>query len=151
MKSNGSTGDLSFAQKEHVDALLDDLLDLPDDQRIKRLLSLRIDDAAVVEEVKSLLRAASASQDFLTPKTRQPIDAPADAVPVEPGLCGWRIVRLIGHGGMGDVYEATRARGDFDQRVAIKILQCEAADQSERFHAERQILARLEHPGIARL
>jgi eukaryotic-like serine/threonine-protein kinase len=151
MKSNGSTGDLSFAQKEHVDALLDDLLDLPDDQRIKRLLSLRIDDAAVVEEVKSLLRAASASQDFLTPKTRQPIDAPADAVPVEPGLCGWRIVRLIGHGGMGDVYEATRARGDFDQRVAIKILQCEAADQSGRFHAERQILARLEHPGIARL
>jgi hypothetical protein len=151
MKSNGSTGDLSFAQKEHVDALLDDLLDLPDDQRIKRLLSLRIDDAAVVEEAKSLLRAASASQDFLTPKTRQPIDAPADAVPVEPGLCGWRIVRLIGHGGMGDVYEATRARGDFDQRVAIKILQCEAADQSGRFHAERQILARLEHPGIARL
>jgi len=49
------------------------------------------------------------------------------------------------------VYEATRADGDFEQRVAIKLLQREAAAQLERFQAERQILARLEHSGIARL
>ncbi len=41
--------------------------------------------------------------------------------------------------------------GDFEQRVAIKLLQREAAAQMERFQAERQILARLDHPGIARL
>jgi non-specific serine/threonine protein kinase/serine/threonine-protein kinase len=144
MKSSDPIGGLSAAQKGQVDSLLDDLLELPEDQRIERLLALRIDDAAVVDEVQSLLRAASASRDFLT-------DTPAALGLVETGLGGWNIIRLIGHGGMGDVYEATRARGDFDQRVAIKILQWEGANQSGRFHAERQILARLEHPGIARL
>src|SRR6202034_4140737 len=58
---------------------------------------------------------------------------------------------LLGRGGMGEVYEATRADGDFEQKVAIKLLQREAAAQLERFQAERQILARLEHSGIARL
>ncbi len=52
---------------------------------------------------------------------------------------------------MGEVYEASRADGNFEQRVAIKLLQREAAAQMVRFQAERQILARLEHPGIARL
>lgn len=151
MKSKHPIGDLSAAQKGQVDSLLDDLLDLPEDQRIGCLLTLGVDDPAVVGEVKSLLRAASASRDFLTLKPLQPIDSPVVNGLVEAGLGGWNIIRLIGHGGMGDVYEATRARGDFDQRVAIKILQCEGADQSGRFHAERQILARLEHPGIARL
>jgi eukaryotic-like serine/threonine-protein kinase len=142
---------LSSAQKECVDALLDDLLDLPEDRRIERLLTLCIDDPAVVEEVQSLLRAASASRDFLVMKPQLRNDVPDGAVPLEAGLGKWKIVRLIGYGGMGDVYEATRTGDDFEQRVAIKILRCEAADQSGRFHAERQILARLEHPGIARL
>jgi predicted Ser/Thr protein kinase len=52
---------------------------------------------------------------------------------------------------MGDVYEGLRTQGDFEQRVAIKLLQRDAASQLERFEAERQILARLEHSGIARL
>jgi serine/threonine protein kinase len=52
---------------------------------------------------------------------------------------------------MGDVYEAIRADGDFEQRVAIKVLQSESGAQLERFQSERQILARLVHPGIARL
>jgi eukaryotic-like serine/threonine-protein kinase len=151
MKSHGSVDDLSSAQKRYVDALLDDLLELPEDQRIERLHTLRIDDPAVMEEVKSLLHAVSASRDFLRPKPLRLTDVPADPTLLEAGLGRWRFVRLIGHGGMGDVYEATRAEGDFEQRVAIKILQWEAADQSGRFHAERQILARLEHAGIARL
>src|SRR5436305_9167605 len=64
---------------------------------------------------------------------------------------GWQITRHIGRGGMGVVYEAVRAEGDFSQRAAIKLLRHEAIAELERFHAERQILARLEHPGIARL
>jgi non-specific serine/threonine protein kinase/serine/threonine-protein kinase len=151
MKSHGSKGDLSSAQQGCIDALLDDLLDLPEDQRFERFLGLHIDDSAVAAEIESLLRAASASQDFLMRRPHRPTDVPHPALPLEAGLDRWKFVRLIGHGGMGDVYEAIRSGGDFDQRVAIKILQCEAADQSERFHAERQILARLEHPGIARL
>ena len=151
MKSTGSLSDLSSAQKGRVDALLDDLLDLPEDQRIGRLRTLRIDDPAVMRELESLLHAVSASRDFLHPKPLRPTDVPADATFLEAGLGRWRLLRLIGHGGMGDVYEAIRAEGDFEQRVAIKILQGAAADQSGRFHAERQILARLEHAGIARL
>lgn len=63
----------------------------------------------------------------------------------------WRIDNLIGRGGMGEVYSAHRADAAFEQRAALKLLRYEAAGQLDRFHAERQILARLEHPGIARL
>src|SRR5262249_51468498 len=75
----------------------------------------------------------------------------APDVAIGQRLGAWNITRLIGRGGMGDVYEATRADGNFEQRVAVKLLQREAAAQLERFQAERQILARLEHSGIARL
>jgi hypothetical protein len=58
---------------------------------------------------------------------------------------------MIGRGGMGEVYAATRADAAFEQRAALKLLRYEAVGEVERFHAERRILARLEHPGIARL
>src|SRR6185312_15283575 len=69
------------------------------------------------------------------------------------GTClgSWRVEKLIGRGGMGEVYAASRADGAFEQRVALKLLRYEAAGEMERFHAERRILARLEHPGIARI
>jgi eukaryotic-like serine/threonine-protein kinase len=63
----------------------------------------------------------------------------------------WRIDALIGRGGMGEVYAAIRADTAFEQRAAIKLLRHEAVGGVDRFHAERRILLRLEHPGIARL
>src|ERR1044071_9734544 len=63
----------------------------------------------------------------------------------------WRLLHLIGRGGAGEVYFAVRADGAFQQRVAIKVLHRGAVPEVERFQAEREILARLEHPGIARL
>lgn len=64
----------------------------------------------------------------------------------------YRIERLIAHGGMGAVYLAQR-EDDFRQRVALKLIRPEKAnlDILRRFYAERQILAGLEHPGIARI
>src|SRR6202011_4346827 len=65
----------------------------------------------------------------------------------------YRIVREIGRGGMGTVFLAARADGEFEKDVAIKILK-RGTDTDEivrRFRSERQILARLEHPNIARL
>src|SRR4029077_12420831 len=103
-----------------------------------------------VAEVESLLRSASASGGFLSMSPKPAADPlPDETLGLRIGA--WRITRLIGRGGMGEVYEAARADGNFEQRVAIKLLQREAAAQMERFQAERQILARLEHPGIARL
>ncbi len=150
MPSNHVTAPLSPAQRVRVDELLDDLFDLPEGERLANLRARRIEDSAVVAEVESLLRSASASGGFLSmsPKPAEEL-LPDDTVGLRLG--SWRITRLIGRGGMGEVYEAARADGNFEQRVAIKLLQREAAAQMERFQAERQILARLEHPGIARL
>ncbi len=76
----------------------------------------------------------------------------------EPSLEGrrfgaYRIVREIGRGGMGAVYLAERADGQFEQRVAVKLIKrgMDTDQVLERFRAERQILASLEHPNIARL
>jgi eukaryotic-like serine/threonine-protein kinase len=145
------TAPLSPAQKARVDELLDELFDLPEEQRIVNLRGRRIEDSAVVAEVESLLRSASASGGFLSTPPKPSAEQIVPDGTVGMRLGAWRITRPIGRGGMGEVYEAVRADGNFEQRVAIKLLQREAAAQMERFQAERQILARLEHPGIARL
>ena len=65
----------------------------------------------------------------------------------------YRIEREIGRGGMGTVYEAWRADGEFQHRVAIKLIKS-GLDKDfvlKRFRNERQILAALEHPNIGRL
>jgi eukaryotic-like serine/threonine-protein kinase len=65
----------------------------------------------------------------------------------------YRLVRQLGSGGMGTVYEAVRVGADFEQRVAVKLLRPGALDveQVERFRQERRILAALHHPGICLL
>lgn len=62
----------------------------------------------------------------------------------------WRIERLLGSGGMSDVYLASRSQASFEQRVALKIVPRQD-HMLERFQEERRILARLAHPGIAGL
>ena len=64
----------------------------------------------------------------------------------------FRIEGVLGHGGMGTVYRAARV-GDFEQQVALKLTRLDIGSEQvlERFYAERQILAQLEHPLIARL
>ena len=151
MNSSQGISGLSPEQLARVDECLDELLDLPVDEQLATLRSRSIDDPRVAAEVESLLRAAQSSSKFMAAPARVYIEqAPPDAI-IGTRLGAWRIKRNIGHGGMGDVYEAVRAEGDYDQRVAVKLLQRDAAAQIERFQAERQILARLEHAGIARL
>jgi serine/threonine-protein kinase len=75
------------------------------------------------------------------------------AVPAEQTIGPYVTIRQIGSGGMGRVFLARRADGAFDQRVALKLIRrgMESPEALRRFRAERQILARLQHPGIARL
>jgi eukaryotic-like serine/threonine-protein kinase len=65
----------------------------------------------------------------------------------------WQTIRLLARGGMGEVWLAQRADGQHEQRAALKILSpfLAAPDSIDRFRRERQLLARLEHPNIARL
>jgi non-specific serine/threonine protein kinase/serine/threonine-protein kinase len=151
MRSIGQpTRGLTPQQRMRVDALLDELLDLPEAAQVADLYSRQSEDSVVVAEALSLLLAARASGGFLDASARPPDDQERNPA-IGMRLGAWNLTRLIGRGGMGEVYEATRADGDFEQRVAIKLLQREAAAQLARFQAERQILARLEHVGIARL
>ena len=65
----------------------------------------------------------------------------------------YRLIEPLGQGGMGEVYLAERDDGRFDQKVAVKLVKrgMDSAEILRRFARERRILARLEHPGIARL
>ncbi|HTA66612.1 MAG TPA: protein kinase [Xanthomonadaceae bacterium] len=64
----------------------------------------------------------------------------------------WRVLRVIGRGGMGEVYLAERADASFDKQVALKLVQGMMTPAAHaRFASEKQALARLEHPHIARL
>ena len=65
----------------------------------------------------------------------------------------WRVVSQLGRGGMGVVYLVERADGEYQQRAALKLVAParHTPESVERFRAERQVLARLQHPSIARL
>jgi serine/threonine protein kinase len=112
--------------------------------------------AELRSEVEELLRFDSETTDpipaYVAASAQQLLDASDQSV--EAVRCGpYRLTRLLGRGGMGSVYLAERADGEVRQQVAIKILRY-AGDEPlflERFLRERQILAALTHPGIARL
>jgi tetratricopeptide (TPR) repeat protein len=78
---------------------------------------------------------------------------PAEAPPVLPRFGAYQCDGILGSGGMGTVYRAHRDDGQFRHEVAIKVLRGSLRSEwyRERFLAERQILARLNHPNIARL
>ena len=80
---------------------------------------------------------------------RRIADARAEAETIGP----YRLVRRLGEGGMGEVFLAERSDGEFEQRVALKRIRAglDSSAIAERFLRERQILARLDHPGIAHL
>ena len=63
----------------------------------------------------------------------------------------WRILERIGAGGMGEVYRAERADGAFEMQVAIKLIRSRQQDLARVLESERQLMARLNHPSIARL
>jgi len=137
-----------------IDAALDEILGLPEGEWAAACERVSGGDASLHAELASLLACAGGEDRLLdSPRT-----LPLGAIDIEsPGLApgsligAYRIERLIGRGGMGEVYCAERADGQFEQRVALKLIRHEAAEHAQRFQTERRILARLEHPGIARL
>jgi tetratricopeptide (TPR) repeat protein len=110
-------------------------------------------DPALVDQVRALLAADESGGvlDSLSPHIASVAQLVEAEAPVRVGA--YRIVSELGRGGMGAVYLADRVDGDFQQRVAIKMIGTSDADDPlhQRFIAERRILAGLIHPHIARL
>ena len=117
------------------------------------------EDTDLLEEAESLLAEAEA---LLTERTDSFEDCAQNAAstfwqegPPRGGerVGAYVIIRKLGRGGMGTVFLAERADGQFEKQVAIKILNrgADTAEILHRFRAERQILAKLDHPNIARL
>ena len=117
------------------------------------------EDTDLLEEAESLLAEAEA---LLNERTDSFEDCAQNAAstfwqegPLRGGerVGAYVIVRELGRGGMGTVFLAERADGQFEKQVAIKILNrgADTAEILRRFRAERQILAKLDHPNIARL
>ena len=107
-------------------------------------------DAGLRAEVESLLAADEKADGFLS---RPALTAPPPESLAGTRLGDYRLEEKIGEGGMSTVYRAVRADDAYRQTVALKILGygADRSDLQHRFRAERQILASLDHPGIARL
>lgn len=134
--------------------LFDQALDVSESERMAWLTAACAGDAALYAEVTRLLRVDARSGDFL----KNPFFEPANSTvtgrtrnPVPESFGAYKVLRQIGVGGMGEVWLAQRQDGQFDQHVAIKQVAYPTTDLLQRFRRERQILARLEHPNIARL
>ena len=136
------------ARWRRIREVLDEILASPGADREALLRERCGGDADLADEVGSFLRAHDQAGSFI----EGPAGAPTDAMPA-PEIDRYRIVGELDRGGMGVVYLAVRDDGVYRQTVAIKVLRhgLGSAGLVARFRAERQILARLEHPNIARL
>lgn len=146
------------ARWPELDPLFVAALELEPSERTQFLERSCHGDAELRGELERLLAAADASADFLEERhsllqrLREARGARAEPA-AGHRISAYRLIREIGHGGMGTVFLAERADGQFEQRVALKLINWRAHDRGEllRFQLERQILARLQHPNIARL
>ena len=157
-----SRPDIPPARWTQIEAIVDEAIDLPPDEREALIRQACGEDEELRRSVEEWL--AACDHPSLVP------DAPAAvfAAPLlttgastagEQGaelqqLGPYRIVRELGRGGMGTVYLAERVDGELDRQVAVKVMRRGTGNDASlrrRFRDERQILARLEHPHIATL
>lgn len=134
---------------QRLSAALDELLELDREARDARLDALDDSDPDFARDLRGLLAQEDTDGTLLdTPLVTAP-PGPREGEQVGP----YRLERLLGEGGMGQVWVAERADGLYERRVALKLLRPGLADPNLRlrFTRERQILARLAHPHIARL
>lgn len=140
-----------------VTTLFDKAVRLPIAQRDAFLVAACGTDADLLLEVRSLLEVHTDDPQYLEESALsshgEVLEEAIEAQTREDHIGPYRLVRKIGAGGMGTVYLAERDDAEFDKQVAIKFIRGGSIRDTaiKRFRRERQILARLEHPGIARL
>lgn len=134
---------------QRLSPLLDALLELDAEGRKARVAALREEDPALADELQALMALEDDNEDFLS----EPLVTPPPMAKPDTMIGPYKLDRMLGEGGMGQVWLARRADGLYQRRVALKLLRPGLADPNlrQRFTRERQILARLGHPHIARL
>ncbi len=141
-----------------LQALFERALALPADARAGFVAELQGPDAALRSELQALLDTPTGTHDPLASLVGRAAEAvlagaPVARVAADETIGPWRILAHIADGGMGAIYRAERADGQDQQQVAIKLINPAfvSGAAAERLAFERRILARLEHPAIARL
>jgi serine/threonine protein kinase len=144
---------LEQALWSRVKEVLGDALELPKSERAAYLDQVCATDPDLRAEVEGLLEASDDTIDFIeTPALAQSDDWLSGLIGSHIGP--YRIVELLGEGGMGAVYRGIRDQGDdFHQQIAIKLVKRGMDTNAilRRFRAERRILAKLDHPNICKL
>ncbi|MEM9998725.1 MAG: serine/threonine-protein kinase [Bacteroidota bacterium] len=154
---------LTAARWAEIDTLFAQVLDRPADERTAFLRAACGDDPALYHTVAALLDADARAEDALgesaTDFAGHLLQEAATAAETAEHLAEgtrvgpYRIEGILGRGGMGTVYRAARADGTFEKAVALKLVKrgIDTDAVLRRFRHERQILAGLDHPHIARL
>ncbi len=144
---------------EHISELFERATECPPQERDEFLRSLTSESPTVIAELRALL----ATHDEATLHALDRVlgdavgeiarDVAAGQVVMPERIGPYRIVREVGRGGMGVVYLAQRDDGQFEQDVALKVVRqgMDTDEVRQRFVFERQVLAKLQHPGIANL
>ena len=143
---------IDAGQWTSLSGYLDRALDLPEAERQMLVEELRRANAPLAARLEALLESHRAVLDerFLEVQPAMPVD-PFIAAGQELGA--YRLVALLGRGGMGSVWQAERTDGRFERKAAIKFLHAGLVgrDAEQRFRREGRLLARLTHPNIAHL
>ncbi len=137
---------------QQVKALFSEVCDLPEPERSMRLAQLS-DQPELIAQVQALIQQTGLDDQRFAKPVLGAFAYVADEE-VKPGdrLGVWTLTDELGHGGMGTVFKAQRGDGQFEQIAAIKVLRgLPSASALERLAQERQIVANLAHPNIARL
>ncbi len=149
---------------KRLDALFAAALELRGDERERYLEEQCGTDAQLTKTVRRLLAAAETDDDSLGQRfghvrerlLQEVLGGDESDAQVAEDLSGlrvdvWRLERRVARGGLATVYLAQRDDGEYDQRVAFKVLRrgLDTDDLVARFRAERQILSALDHPAIA--
>ncbi len=136
--------------------IFDEAVEVPPPERPSYLETACGGDARLRSEVEALLKSADRAGDFLETgpaASGRGILEPPETLPPPSRIGPYEIVRELGHGGMGTVYLGVRSGEGFERQVALKVIRrgMDTEFIVKRFLSERQILASLDHPYIAKL
>jgi eukaryotic-like serine/threonine-protein kinase len=147
---------ISRARWQQIQSVFEEVIDVPPAERPTRLARFCGSDADLLRSVESLLASDQSTEDPLLNAIGEAAESMLEEHQdrlVGTHIGHYRVVSILGHGGMSTVYRGERDDAQYRQTVAIKVLHHAALHPRlrSRLHSERHILATLAHPSIARL